>query len=298
MIHPITRTLAGLAALATSLLPGAYAAAPEAALDIQVYNPQDNARFPVTSTLVSGPTEAVLFDAQFERKDALNLVRMVQASGRTLKAIYVSHSDPDYYFGLDVLTEAFPEAKVLTTAASLAKIKAKMQAKLDFWGPKLGDNAPRALITPEVLDGDTLTVDSEKIVIVGLDGHDPAHTFGWIPSRKTVLGGVVLFDNMHLWVADNQSAESRRDWLQTLDAMAALQPERVIAGHLLGHTPADASIIRFTQDYLHAFERAHAETDSAAALTEKMVSAYPELPERGTLEFSASIVKGDIPWPQ
>ena len=35
------------------------------------------------------------------------------ASGKQLTTIYISHGDPDYYFGLDTLTAAFPKAKVL-----------------------------------------------------------------------------------------------------------------------------------------------------------------------------------------
>ena len=47
------------------------AAAPAfaAPLHLDVYNPQENGIFPVSSTLVSGPREAVLFDAQFSVKD-------------------------------------------------------------------------------------------------------------------------------------------------------------------------------------------------------------------------------------
>ena len=47
------------------------AAAPALAapLQLDVYNPQEKGIFAVSSTLVSGPKEAVLFDAQFSVKD-------------------------------------------------------------------------------------------------------------------------------------------------------------------------------------------------------------------------------------
>ncbi len=53
-------------ALLLSLTSAPLFAAP---LQLDVYNPQENAIFPVSSTLVSGPKEAILFDAQFSTKD-------------------------------------------------------------------------------------------------------------------------------------------------------------------------------------------------------------------------------------
>ena len=48
--------------LALSLAAAPVFAAP---LHLEVYNPQEKGIFPVSSTLVSGPKEAVLVDAQF-----------------------------------------------------------------------------------------------------------------------------------------------------------------------------------------------------------------------------------------
>lgn len=293
--------IATAAILATSLAACSLLkteTAEQADLDFQVYNPQASALFPVTSTLITGPNEAILFDAQFQKNDAQQLVNMVLASGKQLTTIYISHGDPDYYFGLDVLTAAFPDAKVVATPATVAKIKKSMQGKKAYWGPILKENAPQKLVLPQALTGDTLMLDGEEIRIVGFDGHDPLHTFGWVESEKTVVGGVVLVENMHVWMADNQTTESRNHWLTTLDIMAQLKPQRVIAGHFLGETKADTSIIQFTADYIRDFERMNGQSNNAAELTEKMKAEYPKLHEEGTLEFSAKVVKGDIKWPQ
>lgn len=84
-------------ALLLPLFSSSLFAAP---LQLDVYNPQDKAIFPVSSTLVSGPKEAILFDAQFSTKDGEQLVQMIRASGKTLKAIVITSGDPDFYFGL------------------------------------------------------------------------------------------------------------------------------------------------------------------------------------------------------
>lgn len=270
----------------------------EVELDMHVYNPQEHATFAVTSTLITGPTEAILFDAQFERSNAIDLINMVKAYGKKLTTIYISHADPDYYFGLDVIKEAFPDARVVATPATLKKMKSNMKPKLAYWGPKMGDEAPKELIVPEALKSDTLKVDGVPIKTIGFNGHDPLHTFAWIPTEKTVVGGVVLLENMHLWMADNQTTESRESWLKTLDNIEALKPERIIAGHFRGATKADTSIIDFSRKYVKDFEAANAKAANAEELIKAMLDIYPNLAEENTLEFSAKVVKGDIKWPQ
>ncbi len=73
-------------AMATALFSSAVFAAP---LTLQTYNPQEKP-FPVNSTLVSGPHEAVLFDAQFSVKDGEKLVEMIKKNGKPLTRIVIT----------------------------------------------------------------------------------------------------------------------------------------------------------------------------------------------------------------
>lgn len=191
---PSLRRLLPRLALVLSM-PG-LAAAGE--LTITPYNPGNDAIFQVSSVLVSGEREAILIDAQFGKSQAEQLVALVRASGKTLTTIYISHGDPDFYFGLDTLLEAFPQAKVVATAPTVRHIRDTVDAKLAFWGPKLGADAPRKAVIPQVLQGDTLTLEGETLRITGLDGPQPDRSFVWIPSRKAVVGGVVVFGNLHV----------------------------------------------------------------------------------------------------
>ena len=84
----------------------------EAPLTIQTYNPGEEAIFAVSSTLVQGRKDAILIDAQFSAEDARKLAAQIKASGKRLVAIYISHSDPDFYFGLDTLKGEFPEVRI------------------------------------------------------------------------------------------------------------------------------------------------------------------------------------------
>lgn len=269
----------------------------ESTLSLEVFNPGSNSLFPISSVLITGPTEALLVDAQFQRNDARTLVNMIKESGKKLTAIYISHGDPDFYFGLDVIKAAFPNVKILTSPRTHQYIKTSMQPKLDYWGPILKENAPKELIVPDIIQGDTLYVDGQEIKVIGLNGHDPKHTYLWIPSAKTILGGVLLYENMHAWIADTQTPESRQKWYRSLDEMQALQPNTVIPGHFLGKSSQTEEAINFTRQYVQTFETATASASNADELIAKLKQRYPGLKGETELDISAKVIMGEMSWP-
>ena len=51
-------------------------------LETTVFNPQEKSMFPVSSVLITGPKEAILVDAQFQRNDAQSVVELIKKSGK------------------------------------------------------------------------------------------------------------------------------------------------------------------------------------------------------------------------
>lgn len=294
------QTMFRLCALAVALAIAAFpavAASSEEPLKLDTYNPGEKAIFAVSSVLVEGRTQAILIDAQFSAADARALVKRVEASGKILTTIYISHGDPDYYFGLDVLHRAFPAARVVATPQTIAHIRATGDQKLKVWGPKLGADAPKTIVVPEPVGGDTLSVDGQALRIVGLDGPTPDRTFVWIPSLRAVVGGIPVVGGEHVWMADTQTAESHRDWLATLDRIRDLKPAKVVPGHYAPGTPLDLSTVTFTGDYIRAFDEETAKASTASDLVEAMKKRYPHLGGIDSLVLSAKVAKGEMAWP-
>lgn len=277
-------------AVATALFSTAAFAAP---LTLQTYNPQENGIFAVNSTLASGPHEAVLFDAQFSVKDGEKLVEMINKSGKKLTRIVITSGDPDFYFGLEPLVKAFPQAKVVATAEVVKHIEATKAAKLAYWGPQMKDGAPKQVYVPQVLATNTFTIDGEKVTILQPQNYA---AFVWIPANKAILGGTGVAWGMHVWTADTQSAESRQQWRQTLDDMRALRPQQVIPGHYLGTPPAGDKAVIFTRDYLQKFEQALKAHKDSASVIKTMQAQYPGLAEESSLELSAKVNTGEMKW--
>ncbi|HDS1815740.1 TPA: MBL fold metallo-hydrolase [Pseudomonas putida] len=285
--------LRGLLLACVALTGQALAAEP---LQLDVYNPGHEAVFPVSSVIVSGAKDAILVDAQFGKAQAEQVVERLRAGGKRLTTIYISHGDPDYYFGLDTLTQAFPAAKVVASAATVAHIRQTMDAKLAYWGPQMGADKPARLVVPQVLEGHRLTLEGQALDVVGLDGPQPDRSFVWIPSIKAVVGGVVVSEHIHVWMADTQSAKSHADWLGTLTRIEQLAPRTVVPGHYLGQSSRSLTAVRFTADYIQAFDAEAAKANDAAALVVAMKKRYPDLADESSLELGAKVAKGEMKW--
>jgi len=291
-----TLTLAVLpAAISLGIVANDAAAQSAPPLTVQVYN-ADGASFHVNAVLVAGKTDAVLLDTGFTRADALRIVAMVLDSKKTLKTVYISQADPDYYFGIEVIRQHFPDAKFVTTAPTLKKIEATLATKLQVWGPRMGTNAPKSVPLPEVLAGNTISLEDQTLEIRGLDDSLAHRSYVWIPSIKTIAGGVIVYAGLHLWTADAQSVQERADWARKLGRMAALQPAAVIPGHSQPGQKHDASQLAWSQAYLARYEQEVPKAANSGALIEAMKAAYPDAGLGIALEIGAKVNKGEMKW--
>jgi glyoxylase-like metal-dependent hydrolase (beta-lactamase superfamily II) len=290
----IIRSLISVLALGIVEASDAAGQAP-APLTLNIYNAGPGS-FHVNSVVVSGRTEALVIDSGFTRADALRIAANVLDTGKTLKTIFISNADPDYYFGAETLKKLFPDAQVITTPAVREKIQAKFAGKLAFWGPKMGQNAPLQPLLPDALNGTSLTIDGETIEVRGTSGELGHRPYLWIPSIKTVAGNIAVFGDLHVWTADTQKSSERKAWLTQLDEIEALKPTVVVPGHMAAGTAQDSSAIAYTRGYLLRFEAESAMANSAAELIEAMKKAYPQAGLSLALDIGAKVAKGEMKW--
>jgi glyoxylase-like metal-dependent hydrolase (beta-lactamase superfamily II) len=101
----------------------------------------------------------------------------------------------------------------------------------------------------------------------------------------------------HVWMADTQTPQSHADWLATLARIESLQPVRVIPGHFAPDAPQDLEAVRFTADYIKAYDEEAAKAKNSAELIAAMQQRYPKLGALSSLELSAKVSKGEMKWP-
>lgn len=264
-------------------------------LTLDVFNASENS-FGVASVIVSGKSTAVLIDAQFTLADAETVAQRIRQSGKKLTTIYVSHGDPDFYFGLEVFKKYFPEVTAYATPATIDHIKATAQKKLEVWGGKLGKAITSNIVLPQVLPGNSIDIEGEKLEIIGLDQF-PSKTFVWIPSAKAVVGGINVFGNtFHLWMADAQTTEARNNWLTVLDKITSLNPEIVIPAHAKADAAFTMASVKHTKEYIQFYEEALKTNKTSEALIKAIKARYPSLTFEIALQIGAKVNTGEMKW--
>ena len=287
-----------LATGATALLTAAeagHAAAPKLTWK---HFPAGERGFFRAPVLVTGPSEALLIDGGFSYPDGQAVAREIKASGKTLTAIYISQSDPDYYFSLKAIRESFPAVRVLAASDTVTAILGNVEKKLAVWGPQLKENGPQTMqdiIIPEVFDGPELTVDGEVVEILSAKGL-ANRRYLWTPSLQAVFGGVLVFAGVHVWTADTPTKEARKAWITNLDDIASRHPSVVVPGHMTPDAPTDISAIEHTKAYLLAFDEELARAKDSDSLKAAMEARFPNLGMGVALDIGAKVATGEMKW--
>src|SRR5260370_8271845 len=74
---------------------------------------------PISSTLIYGPTEAVLIDPPLTIKQTEALADWVERFGKKLSSIYITHGHRHHCFGTKPLQDHFPGVSVYATEWTL-----------------------------------------------------------------------------------------------------------------------------------------------------------------------------------
>jgi len=257
----------------------------------------DEKGFEVASVIVMGKKNAVLIDAQWTLSNAHRVIAEIAETGKLLETIYVSHAHPDHYFGLGVVAEAFPSAKIVALASVAKTINSQFFGKLDHWETVIGPtNVCRKTVPIEPLSQNYIELEGEKIeVIPEIIGDLKFNSVVWIPSIRTLYGSDVLFNQAHPFTCE-VTAEERAQWIRDIEQLEKLGAQVVIPGHQKPGMPFDYSSYDFTKAYLVATEEEIARTDSEGSFFYAMVQRFPEANLFISNEMNAGVFKGGRDW--
>ncbi len=291
------RIIASILAMFAALVAGTAFAQSKPPLTVEVLRTSAGSLHANTA-LIMGEHDAVLVDPPFTKADAHRIAGMVLDSGRKLTTIFVTHDHPDHYFSMDVLAEAFPDAKIVAHPDVVAAIWRSLPYKVRRWSPMLGSNGPAWPSAPSALAGDTITLEGHELKVLGpMWGDHAISTALWAPEIKALFPGDIVYNEMFLWFGEHRP-EDIAAWGTTLDRLAALKPEIVVAGHAKPGLPNDISGIEFSRRYIDAWPALVAASTDSKDLQARVRAAFPgaiDVLDGFLLVNSTEVAKGEQP---
>jgi hypothetical protein len=100
-----------------------------------------------------------------------------------------------------------------------------------------------------------------------------------------------VYANTHPYLGESGTATKRREWIATLDKIAALGPEHVVGGQSDPSKGFQPEAVQETKTYLENFDRISSRTGTAEELYERMMEIYPARLNPGSLWAGAVLVK-------
>jgi len=257
--------------------------AAQSTFTLKVHTGRGQVGYDVNSTMIVGERDILLIDPQFSLSEAHKLAAEILETKKRLATIYSTHAHPDHLFGLAVLKQAFPEAKIVALPATVNAARTGWPARQKFWFSVYGNNIPGPEpVLPEELATPVLTLEGEQFPITGgVQGADgPGNSFVYVPSLKAVITGDIVFDRVYFGVP---RADARANWLKTIDQITALNPAVVIPGHEGPGATRDMRSIEFMKQYIADWDANVARSKTAAEMREHVLKQYPGLGMEFTL---------------
>ena len=256
-------------------------------LEIETITGKD---YHVTSTIVMAEEKAMVVDAQMKLSQANRVAGLIEARGKDLQAIWISHAHPDHYLGLSALTARFPNARIYATSAVVERIKETGQQNIDRYSAD--KDISNTLIIPAPYDKTIVKFGDCSFNIFHFGQGDTTHeTVVYIPDSKTLIATDMIYDRTHLWLAENDHV-ARMQWIANLERIK--EKANGIDVIVPGHKPVDADlseigIVDTMIEYLNQFDKIMAESKSADEVVNKMKALYPNYGLVNLLEVSAKL---------
>src|SRR3984885_9917479 len=248
-----------------------------------------------SATLIYGRRDAVLVDSFLTVEQCNGLADAIAASGKSLKAIYVTHAHGDHFFGIKVLQDRFPNAKALATPEVVARMKLQITPdKLNSRWRKLFPNQISDVISvADPMQGDEIDLEGNKLVVARIGHTDTDETTCLhVPSIGLVVAGDAVYNGIHPFLVES-NRQSRLQWIAALDRIETLKPLAVVAGHKIPSNDDSPHNVEETRRYIRDFIRLNDATKTARELYDQMLELYPDRANPGSLWSSAAAAKAE-----
>lgn len=204
----------------------------------------------VNAYLIESRAGVVAVDATLSESESKALRRELEAIGKPLLAVLVTHPHPDHIAGITNLV-AGDSPKVIATQSVLDLMRKLEEPKRKQWAPVFGAEWVARWTYPNAIvkSGDKATFDgvTYSVLDIGPGGDAEANAVWFLEgAKRTAFLGDLTFNGTHSYVADGFLLA----WLANLSRLERLCAgmEVVFPGH--GAAASPEKLIRSQRDYL------------------------------------------------
>jgi glyoxylase-like metal-dependent hydrolase (beta-lactamase superfamily II) len=247
---------------------------------------------PTASTLISGSRDAVLTDPGMTDEQARVLGDWVAQKGRNLTDIFITHGHGDHWFAANRLAERFG-ARIVASAGTIEQMRFNAATRPLLWEKVYTGLAPGDVTAVTVPDN-RFTLEGHDLVIVEVGDTDSADTTVLhVPDLELVVAGDVIYNGVHMYLAQSVIVGGFGPWRAAIDKVEALEPRHIVAGHQNKRLDDDARrTIAETRQYLDDAEELLQTEPTAVDFFNAKIERYPNHLGRFVLWAGAQTLYG------
>jgi len=239
---------------------------------------KDNS-FGANAGIVIGEDGIVVVDTLISAREAKRFIRDIRAiTNKPIRYVVNTHHHLDHSFGnCEFVRLGAVVIAQENDRKAMEKSAAETLKNIGNYGMTPEDMEGTTPAYPVLSYGDRMAIDigGQRIELIhARHCHTGGDTLVWLPDRKILFTGDVLFTNYHPFLGEGNIEE----WVKELDELQAMDVEKIIPGHgpLSGKKDLEGM-----KDYLLLFDRKAKDLASRSDDVQKIAAALRKvLPER------------------